>query len=122
MAKILVVDDDQDILSVMKILLTMKGFTVEVTQRGELTFDKIESFKPDLVILDVLISGVDGRTICKEIKSNEEMKDLPVLMLSAHPGAASTIADYGADGFISKPFEIDFLINKIREQLERQKN
>lgn len=122
MAKILVVDDDQDILSVMKILLTMKGFTVEVSQKGELTFDKIKSFKPDLVILDVLISGVDGRAICKEIKTEESLKDLPVLMLSAHPGAAATICDYGADGFISKPFEIDFLISKINEQLKYQSN
>lgn len=122
MSKILVVDDDQDILSVMKILLTLKGFTVEVTQRGELTFEKIKSFKPDLVLLDVLISGVDGRTICKEIKSEESLKSLPVIMLSAHPGAAATICDYGADGFVNKPFEIDYLISKINEQLNSHNN
>ena len=64
--KILVVDDDTDILSVMEILLTMKGFEVEVTTKGENTFLKIETFRPDLILLDVLISGHDGRTICRK--------------------------------------------------------
>lgn len=122
MAKILVVDDDPDILSVMEILLSMKGFTVDVTLQGDHTFSKIETFKPDLILLDVLISGQDGRVICKEIKSNENLKHLPVLMLSAHPGAAATISDYGADGFISKPFDVDNLMRKINEQLEKIKN
>lgn len=122
MAKILVVDDDPDILSVMEILLSMKGFTVDVTARGDNTFSKIESFQPDLILLDVLISGHDGRTICKEIKSNENLRHLPVLMLSAHPGAAATISDYGADGFISKPFDVENLLKKINEQLETAKS
>ena len=122
MAKILVVDDDPDILSVMEILLSMKGFIVDVTARGDNTFSKIESFQPDLILLDVLISGHDGRTICKEIKENENLRHLPVLMLSAHPGAAATISDYGADGFISKPFDVENLLKKINEQLEAAKN
>lgn len=122
MAKILVVDDDQDILSVMEILLTMKGFTVDVISRGDTTFERLEEFEPDLVLLDVLISGQDGRAICKEIKENEKYKHLPVLMLSAHPGAAATIRDYGADGFISKPFDVENLMAKINEQLKVQAN
>jgi len=118
MSKILVVDDDIDILSVMEILLSMKGFEVEVTSKGDNTFPKIESFKPDLILLDVLISGHDGRTICKQIKTNELTKNIPVIMFSAHPGAASTIADYGADDFIAKPFDVNNLMKKINEQLE----
>ena len=121
MSKILVVDDDPDILSVMEILLSMKGFQVEVTARGDNTFSKIESFHPDLILLDVLISGHDGRTICKEIKENEELRHIPVLMLSAHPGAAATISDYGADGFISKPFDVDKLLREINDQLLESK-
>lgn len=121
-SKILVVDDDPDILSVMEILLSMKGFQVEVTARGENTLSKIDSFQPDLILLDVLISGHDGRTICKEIKGNETISHIPVLMLSAHPGAAATISDYGADGFISKPFDVDNLLKKINEQLKIANN
>jgi DNA-binding response OmpR family regulator len=117
MSKILVVDDDIDILSVMEILLSMKGFDVEVTSRGENTFPKIESFKPDLILLDVLISGHDGRAICKQLKSNPSTSHIPVIMFSAHPGAATTIADYGADDFIAKPFDVNNLMKKVNDQL-----
>ena len=79
MSRILVVDDDLDILVVMEILLTMKGFSVEVTPKWESTFEKVDSFKPDLILLDVLISGNDGRTICKQLKSQEGTKEIPIL-------------------------------------------
>lgn len=117
MSRILVIDDDVDILSVMEILFSMKGYNVEVTAKGENTFSKIESFKPDLILLDVLISGYDGRVICKQLKNNEATKHIPVIMFSAHPGAAATIADYGADDFISKPFDINNLLQKVNKQL-----
>lgn len=122
MSKILVIDDDLDILSVMEILLSMRGYNVEVTAKGENTFPKIETFKPDLILLDVLISGYDGRVICKQLKSNEETKHIPVIMFSAHPGAAATIADYGANDFISKPFDVDHLLKKVKEQLQLRSN
>ncbi|MEP7252899.1 MAG: response regulator [Ginsengibacter sp.] len=122
MSRILVVDDDTDILSVMEILLTMKGFEVEVTAKGENTFPKINTFRPDLILLDVLISGHDGRTICKQLKSNEETRHIPVIMFSAHPGAAATIADYGADDFIAKPFDVNNLIQKVNSQLAFKDN
>ena len=117
MSKILVVDDDIDILSVMKILLSMKGFDVEVTSRGENAVPKIESFKPDVILLDVLISGYDGRAICKQFNSNESSRDISVIMFSAHPGAAATIAEYGADDFIAKPFDVNNLMKKVNRQL-----
>lgn len=117
MSKILVVDDDLDILIVMEILLTMKGFSVEVTANWESTFEKVETFKPDLILLDVLISGNDGRTICKSLKLDEKTKNIPVIMFSAHPSAAATIAEYGADDFISKPFDVNDLLAKVNFQL-----
>ncbi len=117
MSKILVVDDDLDILVVMEILLTMKGFEVEVTAKWENTFEKIEIFKPELILLDVLISGNDGRTICKQLKSQEETKHIPIIMFSAHPSAAATIADYGANDFIAKPFDVNDLLAKVNAQL-----
>ncbi len=122
MSKILVVDDDIDILSVMEILLSMKGFEVEVTSKGENTFPKIESFKPDLILLDVLISGHDGRAICKQLKSNKSTRHIPIIMFSAHPGAAATISDYGADDFIAKPFDVNNLMQKVNNQLNSEKD
>jgi DNA-binding response OmpR family regulator len=117
MSRILVVDDDTDILSVMELLFSMKGFEVAVISKGEHTFSKIESFRPDLILLDVLISGHDGRTICKKLKANTQTKHIPVIMFSAHPGAAATILDYGANDFIAKPFEVNHLMKKVNEQL-----
>ncbi len=118
MSKILVVDDDTDILSVMEMLLTMKGFQVEGISKGDYIFRKIDSFKPDLILLDVLLSGHDGRIICRQLKGEEQTRNIPVIMFSAHPGAATSIAEYGADDFISKPFDVNNLIQKIRAQLQ----
>ena len=117
MSRILVVDDDLDILVVMEILLTMKGFSVEVTAKWESTFEKVTTFKPDLILLDVLISGNDGRTICRQLKSQNETKGIPIIMFSAHPSAAATIAEYGADDFIAKPFDVTDLMDKVNGQL-----
>lgn len=117
MSKILVVDDDVDILSVMEILLSMKGFEVKTLAKGEDIFPTVQNFDPDLILLDVLISGYDGRIVCKKLKSSEKTKDIPVIMFSAHPGAAATIADYGANDFISKPFDVTNLMKKINGQL-----
>lgn len=122
MSKILVVDDDADILSVMEILFSMKGFEVEVIAKGDSTFPKIELFKPDIILLDVLISGQDGRSICRKLKSDNETRHIPVIMFSAHPAAAATIAEYGADDFIAKPFDMNNLLQKVNYQLGIGKN
>ncbi len=122
MSKILVVDDDVDILSVMETLLRRKGFEVETTTKGENTFPKIETFKPDLILLDVLISGHDGRTICKKLKSDQSTMHIPVIMFSAHPAAAASISEYGADDFIAKPFDINNLLQKVNNQIGVSKN
>lgn len=122
MEKILVIDDDPDILSVLEILLSRKGYKVEVSAKGDNTVHKVRAFHPDLVLLDVLISGHDGRTICKELKSKEDTRNIPVIMLSAHPAAAATIKEYGADDFIAKPFEVERLIKTIRKHLEMIRN
>jgi len=119
MSKILVVDDDLDILVVMEILLTMKGFEVDVTAKWENTYDKIESFNPDLILLDILISGNDGRTLCKQLKSQADTKSIPIIMFSAHPSAAASIKEYGADDFIAKPFDVNDLLSKVNNQLSQ---
>ena len=118
MQKILVVDDDLDILAVMQLLLKMKGFDVEVTTKGEETFDRVEKFQPDLVLLDVLLSGHDGRLICRQLKQEDKTKNIPVIMFSAHPTAVETIRQYGADDFIAKPFDVNDLIAKVKGQLK----
>lgn len=113
--KILVIDDDPDVRTVMDIFLKKQGFKVETASRKEEALEKLEQFKPSVVLLDVLLSGADGRTLCREIKAKEELKNIQVIMLSAHPGAAENISSYGADDFIAKPLNTKILLNKLNQ-------
>src|SRR6476619_2227799 len=117
--KILIVDDDLDILAVMQLLFKTRGYDVVTISRGEEVFDKIKTFHPNLILLDVLISGNDGRDICRRLKSQSSTKSIPVVMFSANPNAAETIHEYGADDFIHKPFEVTELLQTINKHLEK---
>lgn len=119
MAKILIIDDDPDIRTVMNILLKKQGHEVDTAARREEAFEKVKQFNPSVILLDVLLSGADGRKICMDLKQNEATKNIPVIMFSAHPGAADKIHLYGADDFIAKPVNADRLLEKISRQLQQ---
>lgn len=121
MERILIIDDDPDIRTVMNILLKKQGFEVDSASRREEVFDKVQSFNPSIILLDVLLSGSDGRDICRELKADEATRSIPVIMFSAHPGAADNINSYGADDFISKPLNVDALLEKVNQQLKAKK-
>lgn len=113
--KILVIDDDVDILEPMSLLLEGEGYIVGTTTKGEQAYSEVSSFKPDLILLDILMSGSDGRTICKKLKNDKKTKDIKIIMMSAHPGADKDAKRCGANGFIAKPFEIDELLRIVKE-------
>lgn len=117
--KILIVDDDLDILAVMQLLFKTRGYDVVTISRGEEVFDRIKTFHPNLILLDVLISGNDGRDICRRLKSQSSTKTIPVVMFSANPKAAETIQEYGADDFIHKPFEVTELLQTLNKHLDK---
>jgi DNA-binding response OmpR family regulator len=110
--KILLVDDDPDILEFLQELLEMEGYAVSTTGKAEYV-EKLHGGLPDLIILDVLLSGKDGREIVKHLKKREETRHIPVIMFSAHPSAERTVRAAGADDFVAKPFEIDEILAKI---------
>jgi DNA-binding response OmpR family regulator len=114
MKKILVVDDDPDILDAIQFVLEDAGYTVQTSLKGESAenIDKLDSM-PNLLILDVLLSGKDGRTICRKLKSQAKTKNVPIIMISAHPGAQQTVKAVGANDFLSKPFDISMLLKKV---------
>lgn len=116
MYKILVVDDDQSILDSMEIALSLQGYEVETTTKGEETFSKIESFKPDLIFMDVYLSGMDGREICKQIKERDDTKHIPVIIFSANKSMKEVFEESGANDFIGKPFNMDELYDKVKNQ------
>jgi DNA-binding response OmpR family regulator len=117
--KILVVDDDPDILEAFQLTLEYAGYDVTTTEKGEYAENLRDTNGglPDIIILDVLLSGKDGRIICQKLKSQVDTKHIPIIMISAHPSAKQSIKAVGADDFLAKPFEIDELLTKIAHYL-----
>ncbi|HXI00860.1 MAG TPA: response regulator [Sphingobacteriaceae bacterium] len=116
-SKILVVDDDTFILDALEELLHYSGYEVITTPKGEEVFNEVEKNFPDLILLDIMLSGTDGRDICRLLKSNAKTKDIPVIMISAHPAAYEAVKDVGANDIVAKPFDIHNLLSKIELQL-----
>ena len=116
--KILVVDDESDILEFLQLILEEEGYTVLTSDKGEYLEQLHNGGLPDLILLDVLLSGKDGREIVKYLKGQEETKHIPVIMFSAHPSAEGTARQAGAEDFLEKPFDIDVLLNKVARFLQ----
>jgi DNA-binding response OmpR family regulator len=115
--KLLVVDDDPDILEFLEVILEEEGYEVLTSTKGEYLEQLHNGGLPDLILLDVLLSGKDGREIVKHLKSQDETKHIPVIMFSAHPSAEQTARAAGADDFIAKPFNIDELLARVAKYL-----
>jgi DNA-binding response OmpR family regulator len=119
MHKILIIDDDPDVITVLQILLKKKGYEVAAASREEEVYVQLNQFHPHLVIMDVLLSGVDGRQVCKKIKNDPNWKHVPVIMFSAHPGAQKNMNEFGADDFLPKPFEGNKLLERVQLHLAK---
>lgn len=117
MAKILIIDDDPDILEVLQLTLQMEGFETRTNRRGEEIFNEVQSFKPDVILLDILLSGSDGRVLCKQLKSDNETKNIPIILISAFSNGKDSITRAGANDFIPKPFDIEDLLCRVEKQL-----
>src|SRR2546423_3276532 len=115
--RLLVVDDEPDILEFLQVILEDEGYTVVTADKGEYLEQLHNGGLPHLILLDVLLSGKDGREIVKYLKSQQETKHIPVIMFSAHPSAEETARQAGAEDFLAKPFEIDVLLAKIAQHL-----
>lgn len=115
--KILVVDDDSGIGEMLKTLLEFYGYEVIVTEKPDEAEKLIENHEIDLVIPDMLISGVNGTDVCARLRANEPTADIPVLMMSALHDAGKKCKKAGANDFIAKPFEMDDLQEKINSIL-----
>ncbi|QBD78593.1 response regulator [Ktedonosporobacter rubrisoli] len=114
--KILIVDDEPDILEVLRVMLEDEGFAVLV-DKGNHVEELSEKEHPNLILLDMLLSGKDGREIAQHLKSLPLTQDIPIIMLSAHPHAAGTARAYGVDAFLAKPFEMQDLLDEVEKQL-----
>ena len=117
MSKILVVDDDNDILTVVGIILSMNHFTVRTISKWQEIDNTVNSFSPDLILLDVALRGADGREICRQLKKSKETQHIPVILFSAHYNLVNNIHECMANGLITKPFETSYLLETIRKNI-----
>ena len=111
--KILVADDQPAILDALQQILEWSGYDVVTTSDGQQVLPLIRTEHPDLLLLDVWLSGYDGRDICRQIKHEETLRHMPVLLLSAHGDVQQMVAQASADGFIQKPFQMRTLLKTI---------
>ncbi|HEX3641190.1 MAG TPA: response regulator [Ktedonobacteraceae bacterium] len=117
--RILIVDDEPDILEFLRIILEEEeGYEVATSDKGEFLEQLHNNRLPHLILVDVLLSGKDGRAIVKHLKSQPGTMHIPVIMFSAHPSAYKTSLKAGADDFLAKPFAIGELLAKIAHFLK----
>ena len=121
MGKILIVDDEPDIVELVKINLEKNGFDVISSYTGREIFDLFKKFSIDLVILDLMLPDIDGLEICKILKSENETKNIPIIMLTAKDTEIDKVLglELGADDYITKPFSPRELVARVRAVLRR---
>lgn len=114
---ILIIDDDDAILEVLKIILDEEGYTTKVLSDSHQVLKFVDHEIPDLILLDIWLSGIDGQEIAHELKSREKTKNVPIIMISANNEGEKLAKESNVDGFIAKPFEINDLLKVIKKHL-----
>jgi DNA-binding response OmpR family regulator len=112
-SKILVLDDDTDIGTMIKMMLEYKGYSVTVSERADEAQEVLQDDGISLIIMDMLLSGVNGTDLCHQLKADPATTHIPVIMISAHPNAKEICLKAGADEFIPKPFDMHDILSKI---------
>ena len=122
--KILVIDDEQDLLDLVKLRLEHHGYVVVYLNSGEGALEKIRKEKPDLILLDIMMPGKNGYDVCYELKHDDATKAIPVIMFTAKPQWLKEISEISefvlADDYIYKPFEAQDLLEKIGRLLKKE--
>jgi DNA-binding response OmpR family regulator len=119
MKKVLICDDDDGIVDVAQIILQERGYTVQtLTQSGDI-FDKVKSFDPNLILLDLWMPEMNGEEITRSLKANTNTQHIPIVIVSASRDTEKVARKVGADDFISKPFDIIELEEKVARNIEK---
>ncbi len=117
--KILIIDDNPAITDSMTLLLDFEGYDVSTLSKGSEVFKFLEVEWPGLIVLDMWLSGEDGRDICRKLKSEDGTKNIPIIMMSASRGLEQSALEAGADAFIAKPFDMDEMLVRISALLQQ---
>lgn len=116
--KILIADDDRNLIKMLKSMLTQFGYEIKTANEGATTLRLIKEFKPDLILLDIMMPIIDGYHICKTLSENPAYSPIPkiIILTVRKDDWDKRISEFaGADGFMSKPFQTDILLAKIEE-------
>lgn len=117
--RILIVDDEPEACRLFSMMLALQGFRTEIASNGLEALSRVRRDPPDLVFLDVMLPGVDGLSVCRELRSNGETRDLAIVLVSGHADTESMRAglDAGADAYLVKPVALDEVLQVIRRVL-----
>jgi two-component system phosphate regulon response regulator PhoB len=118
MFRILIIDDDVDLLFLGSSLLKQRGFDVFSMSDVDEVFETVRSFKPHLILLDVKLGDGDGRNICVKLKKDPATSFIKIILYSAFPETSVQYSKYGADDFLVKPYEFSQLVERILHQLD----
>ncbi|MEJ6981799.1 response regulator [Pedobacter sp. P351] len=112
-SKVLVMDDDDLILEVLKEALSYENFQVETGGECLNILKTVNDYNPDVILIDYLIGKVNGGELCHQLKSNPSTRHIPVIIMSAYPRVFESLGNYGCNSFIPKPFSLDQLVETI---------
>ncbi len=120
--RILVIEDEEDILALIHFNLVKEGFRVDCATTGEEGFKKAKDVRPSLILLDLMLPGMNGLDVCKQLRQAPEAKDCPIIMLTAKGEEHDIVKglELGADDYIPKPFSSQVLLARIRAVLRRR--
>jgi DNA-binding response OmpR family regulator len=116
--RILIIDDDADLLDILKGYLTSCGHDVYTRDNATEIFSIIDEYRPNLVILDYLLNGINGGEICHEVKNSYIGSQIPVMLYSAYPRVLLSLGLYGCDLFVPKPFDLSELSQSVDQLLQ----
>ncbi|SEO08567.1 two-component system, OmpR family, phosphate regulon response regulator PhoB/two-component system, OmpR family, alkaline phosphatase synthesis response regulator PhoP [Mucilaginibacter gossypiicola] len=119
--RIIVVDDDDDVLQIMRFILEEQGHLVEAVCDIE-SFNRLTGFKPDLILLDDWLIDGYGHELCQKLKQDHRTRMVPVILISAQNGIEEAAEKGNADDYITKPFDVDFFMSKIQAWLSPHYN
>lgn len=114
---VLVADDDNDLLQLVKMQLQRAGFTVQLSPNGQGIAGMAAKNHPDVILLDITMDGISGGDICKKLKSDEVTSDIPIIMLSANENIEQIVNSCGANDFVRKPFDVQIMTEKIMHHI-----